>query len=158
MESHAARAKGLFQKGYNCAQSLLLAFASDVGLDERTASALSSSFGGGMGRLREVCGALTASFMVLGLVYGGYPPGDDAAKAEHYRRIQEMAAAFREANGALLCRELLGRPSGPDRYVPDARTAEYYAKRPCADIIARAAEALANYLDTHPPFNHSKNQ
>lgn len=155
MDPRAERAKSLFEGGYNCAQSLLLAFASDIGLDEKTAAALASSFGGGMGRLREACGALTASFMVLGLVYGGYPPGDDAAKASHYRRVQELAAAFREANGALLCRELLGRPAGPDHYVPDARTPEYYAKRPCAGIIARAAEALAGYLDANPPLHCS---
>lgn len=150
MDPHAQRAKALFESGYNCAQSLLLAFAPDVGLDENTAAALASSFGGGMGRLREVCGALTASFMVLGLRYGGYPPNDDAAKAGHYRRVQELAAAFREDNGTLLCRELLGRPAGPDHYVPDSRTPEYYAERPCSGIITRAAAALAAYLESHP--------
>lgn len=150
MDIHAERAKALFENGYNCAQALLLAFAPDAGLDEKTAAALASSFGGGMGRLREVCGALTASFMVLGLVYGGYPPNDRQAKAEHYRRVQELAAAFREANGSLLCRELLGRPDGPDYFVPDARTKEYYAGRPCADIIVQAAGILADYLAAHP--------
>lgn len=151
MDSHAERAKTLFEKGYNCAQSVLLAFAGDAGLDEKTASALASSFGGGMGRLREVCGALTASFMVLGLVYGGYPPGDDNAKAEHYRRVQQLAGTFRDANGTLLCRELLGRPPGADHYVPDARTSDYYAARPCTGIIVRAAEALAVYLAANRP-------
>lgn len=149
MDPRAERAKTLFESGYNCAQSLLLAFAPDAGLDEKTAAALASSFGGGMGRLREVCGALTASFMVLGLIYGGCSPGDTGAKAEHYRRVQELAAAFREANGTLLCRELLDRPPGPDHYVPQERTPEYYAERPCASIIARAAEALADYLNSH---------
>lgn len=151
MDPRAERAEALFKNGYNCAQSLLLAFGPDVGLDEKTAAALASSFGGGMGRLREVCGALTASFMVLGLVYGGYPPDDTQAKAEHYRRVQEVAAAFRQANGTILCRELLDRPAGPDRFVPEERTPEYYAKRPCASIIAQAAGTLAAYLSANPP-------
>lgn len=150
MDSHAEHAKALFESGYNCAQSVLLAFAPETGLDEQTASRLASAFGGGMGRLRETCGALTASFMVLGMVYGGYPPGDDASKAELYRRVQELAGRFREAHGTTLCRELLGRPDGPDHYVPEARTPEYYGKRPCAGIITRAAEMLAVYLEENP--------
>lgn len=150
MGLRAERAKTLFESGYNCAQSVLLAFGPDAGLDEKTAAALASSFGGGMGRLREVCGALTASFMVLGLIYGDYPPNNTQAKAEHYRRVQELAAAFCKANGTLLCRELLDRPAGPDHYVPQERTPEYYAERPCASIIANAAETLADYLSAHP--------
>lgn len=150
MDERALRARELFESGWNCAQSLLLAFAEDAGLDEKTAARLASSFGGGMGRLREVCGALSASFMVLGLVYGGYPPCDSEQKAAHYKRVQELAASFRERRGTLLCRELLGKPEGPDSFVPAERTPEYYAARPCADIIAEAAEALAAYLRENP--------
>lgn len=150
MEEHAARARALFESGYNCSQAVLLAFAAETGLPDEQAARLASSFGGGMGRLREVCGTLSASFMVLGLVYGGYDPRDRGAKAAHYRRVQELAAQFRERNGSLICREILRRPKGPDDPRPDARTAEYYAARPCAAIAAEAAAALAAYLAAHP--------
>ncbi len=150
MDAHALRARELFESGWNCAQSLLLAFTEETGLDEKTAARLASSFGGGMGRLREVCGALSASFMVLGLIYGDYPPDDGGQKAAHYMRVQELAAVFRERRGTLLCRELLGKPEGADHYVPSARTPEYYAARPCAAIIEEAAGALAAYLRENP--------
>ncbi len=152
MEDYAARAraKELFESGWNCAQAVLLAFAPVTGLPDELAARLASSFGGGMGRLREVCGTASASFMVLGLVYGGYDPRDREAKAAHYQRVQELAAGFRERNGSLVCRDILRRPKGPDGARPDARTAEYYAARPCARIVAEAAEALAAYLAAHP--------
>ncbi len=152
MEIHALRARENFKKGYNCAQSFLLAFTPEAGLDRGTAARIASSFGGGMGRLREVCGAVSGMFMVAGLLYGGYPSDDDGAKAAHYKRIQKLAAAFRERYGTLLCRELLGLPEGPDHYVPSPRTSEYYARRPCEDIIAGAAEILAAYVEEHPPL------
>jgi len=150
MDEHAARARALFESGYNCAQAVLLAFAPETGLPDEQAARLASSFGGGMGRLREVCGTASASFMVLGMVYGGYDPKDREAKAALYRRVQELAAQFRERNGSLICREILRRPKGPDDARPDARTPEYYASRPCAAIVAEAAAGLAAYLAAHP--------
>ncbi len=88
----------------------------NLGLDLETALRLSSSFGGGMGRLREVCGAVSGMFMVAGLKYGYSDPHDKPAKAEHYKRIQDLAAEFRDENGSIVCRELLAS----SRAVPTA--------------------------------------
>lgn len=137
-----------FTDGKNCAQAVLLAFSDLTGLDEQTALRLASSFGGGMGRLREVCGAVSAMFMVAGLVYGSDNPTDKAAKTADYARIQALAARFREKNGSLLCRELLAEPDTSP--TPADRTAEYYQKRPCALLCADAAEIMAEYLQEHP--------
>ena len=145
-ENYAARAQALFHQGYNCAQSVLLAFAEDLELGWETAARLSSSFGGGMGRLREVCGAVSAMFMIAGLRCGYPSPADDEAKAAHYLRIQQLASAFRERHQTILCRELLGLPDGADHPVPAQRTAQYYQSRPCAACIGDAASIIAAYL------------
>ena len=148
--NHRELAENNFLAGYNCAQSVLLAFAEDLGLDGDFALRLTSSFGGGMGRLREVCGAVSAILMAAGLVYGYTAPGDDGAKAAHYARVQALAEAFRREHGSILCRELLGR-AGPESPVPEARTAAYYAGRPCAALVGSAAEIFETYLAEHPP-------
>lgn len=139
-----------FMAGYNCAQSVLLAFADDLGLEAEFALRLSSSFGGGMGRLREVCGALSGVFMAAGLYYGYTSPNDDTAKAAHYARIQSLAEQFRSENGAIVCRTLLG-VAGAQSPIPDKRTAQYYAQRPCARFVGSAARILEAYLANHPP-------
>jgi len=146
MTDYAGKARALFHQGYNCAQSVLLAFAEELGMDWETAARLSSSFGGGMGRLREVCGAVSAMFLIAGLLRGYSDPADTDAKAEHYRRIQELAAQFRARHGTILCRELLGLSEGPDHYVPAERTDAYYARRPCDDCIGDAAAIIAAFL------------
>ena len=102
------RAMALFEEGYNCAQSVFLAFSDLHGMDTHTAAVLSSSFGGGMGRLREVCGAVSGMFLTAGILYGYDDPGAREEKAVHYARIQELAKAFEEKNGSIVCRELLG--------------------------------------------------
>ena len=102
------KAMALFEEGYNCAQAVFLAFEDLHGFDRHTAAALSSSFGGGMGRLREVCGTVSGMFMVAGVLYGYEDPKDREAKAEHYARIQELAGMFEQQNGSIVCRELLG--------------------------------------------------
>lgn len=142
MNSHAPRAKELFEKGYNCSQSVFAAFCDEIGLDMDTALMLSSSFGGGMGRLREVCGAVTGMFMIVGLKYGYTSPQDDAGKAEHYKLIQSLALRFKERNGSYICRELLGLSEDADDPTPDARTESYYQLRPCAVLVANAAEMI----------------
>lgn len=146
MTDYAAKARALFHQGYNCSQSVLLPFAKELGLEWETAARLASSFGGGMGRLREVCGAVSAMFMIAGLLRGYSDPEDTDAKAAHYRRIQALAAKFRERHGTILCRELLGLSEGPDHYVPAERTEAYYAQRPCDDCIGDAAEIIAAFL------------
>lgn len=146
--THAELARQNFTEGCNCAQAVLLAFSDLTGMDEQTAKRLASSFGGGMGRLREVCGAVSAMFMVAGLLYGSDEPTDKEAKAADYARIQALAASFREKNGSILCRELLDKADTAPK--PDARTAEYYQKRPCAMLCADAAEIMSQYIEAHP--------
>ena len=136
-----------FLKGYNCSQSVALAFADMIDIDEATLSKLSSSFGGGMGRLREVCGSVSGMFMVAGLFYGYDGPETGQVKADHYARIQELARRFEEKHGSIVCRELLGLSVRHDVPVPEARTSEYYKKRPCPEIIGDAAEILEQFIN-----------
>ena len=137
---HGALSKEMFCKGYNCAQAVVAAFHEELGITESEAARLSSSFGGGMGRMRETCGAVSGMLLVAGLLWGYDTPGDDEAKAAHYRLGQEMAAKFRERTGSLICRELLGNP--PSDPNPTPRTADFYKTRPCAGFVALAAEIL----------------
>lgn len=136
-----------FYDGYNCAQSLFMAFSDLTGYTREEAARLSAPFGAGMGRMREVCGAMSSVLMVLGILRGYADTGEDGKKAALYAEVQELFAAFSAKRGTFLCRELLGKTeSGPDVPTPDARTAEYYANRPCAEIIADAANLLESYL------------
>lgn len=145
-EEYSVKAKNLFEQGYNCAQAVLLAFDDVTKLDTATAAALSSSFGGGMGRLREVCGAVSGMFMVSGVVRGYSDPKATTEKMEHYAFLQNLAAEYKKDNGSIICRELLGLP-GADSPVPEERTAEYYRRRPCGEYVARAAFLLAKTLE-----------
>ncbi len=144
-EEYGKKARGLFEQGYNCAQAVFLAFGDLTGLDEATAAMLSSSFGGGMGRLREVCGAASGMFMTAGLVRGYSDPKAKAEKAEHYAFIQGLAAQFKAQNGSYICRELLELP-GASEPTPEERTESYYKRRPCADYVESAAIILASAL------------
>ncbi len=147
---HAGKAMELFLDGYNCAQSVFTAFCDLHGMEEKEALRLSSSFGGGMGRMREVCGALSGIFMAAGLLYGYDSPDDKDAKTEHYRRIQELAGAFKERTGTLLCRKLLGlEGTGKDSFIPSDRTEAYYQSRPCKELVGLAAAILDAYLAEH---------
>ena len=137
---HGALSKEMFCEGYNCAQAVVAAFHEELGMTESEAARLSSSFGGGMGRMRETCGAVSGMLLVAGLLWGYGTPGDDEAKAAHYRLVQEMAAKFRERTGSLICRELLGNP--PSDPNPTPRTADFYKTRPCTGFVALAAEIL----------------
>lgn len=146
MESNKSKkAQELFRQGYNCAQSVFCAFCDEIGMDFETALKLSSSFGGGMGRLREVCGAVSAMFMIAGLKYGYITPNNDEIKGEHYARIQKLAEKFKEKYGTIICRELLGEEGQNSSPVPSKRTEEYYASRPCEAIIGYAAEIIENF-------------
>lgn len=144
------KAMALFEEGYNCAQAVFLAFEDLHGIDRKTAAALSSSFGGGMGRLREVCGSVSGMFMTAGVLYGYDDPKDREAKAEHYARIQELAGLFEQQNGSIVCRELLGLSVKRESPVPQERTKEYYKKRPCRELVGCAAEILERYIEEHP--------
>ena len=141
------KAMAYFRQGCNCAQAVVLAFADLTDMDEATLSRMSCSFGGGMGRLREVCGTVTGMFLVTGLLrgYDGAETGE--VKAAHYARIQALAKEFERQNGSIVCRELLAlRQKHRDDPTPEARTEAYYAGRPCAELVGSAAEILENYL------------
>ena len=140
-----------FTRGYNCAQSVVLAFAEETGQDPATLARLSSSFGGGLGRLREVCGAVSGMAIVAGLLYGYDDPETGAAKAAHYARIQALAGAFEAENGSIICRELLGLSQKRDDPAPSARGADFYKKRPCRELVGMAADILERYIDENPP-------
>lgn len=142
------KAAKLFLDGYNCAQAVAVAFSDLTGLDETLSARLASSFGGGMGRMREVCGAVSGMLMVAGILYGYDTPGDDVAKKAHYALVQELAGQFREKNGSIVCREILKNP--PSDPAPSPRTAEYYASRPCARMVYSAATILEAYIAAHP--------
>ncbi len=137
--SKREQAEALFVEGYNCAQAVLCAFEEETGLDHKTAMMLSSSFGGGMGRMREVCGAVSGMFMVAGLLYGYHEHSPASAKAEHYALIRDLAEQFKAQTGSILCRDLLDKTSGIGGD-PSPRTPEYYKTRPCARMVGIAAE------------------
>jgi len=139
-------AMSYFKEGYNCSQSVVLSFIDEYNMDVKTALNISSSFGAGMGRLREVCGAVSGMFMVAGLMYGYSDPKDHKKKTEHYERIQYLAKEFEDENGSIVCRELLGLGSGKDNPEPERRTKEYYKKRPCIKLIGMAADIMDAYI------------
>ena len=140
------QAKELFLNGYNCAQAVFCTFAGELGIDNETALKLPACFGGGLGRQREVCGAVSAMCMAFSLKYAPNDPTNHAQKAEFYTKVQELCKKFKEENGSIICRELLGLPSGADSPVPSERTKEYYKARSCADKVKSAAAILEKYF------------
>ena len=140
------KAEALFLEGYNCAQAVVIAFEDVLPYDRETLAKLSSSFGGGMARLREVCGSVSGMFMVAGFLYGYDDPKAKEENAEHYTRIQKLAADFTEQNGSIVCRELLGLTEKKQAPTPEERTTEYYKKRPCKSLIGMAAEIMDQYI------------
>lgn len=148
--NHSETACKLFAEGCNCSQAVFAAFCDVTNMDCKTALRLSSSFGGGMGRMREVCGACSAMFMIAGLLYGYSSQNDDKEKAAHYKRIQQLAAEFKAEHGTIICRELLKNLSVTNTPTPDKRTEEYYKARPCIRFVKMAAEILDRYIAENP--------
>ena len=145
---HGIKAAELFLEGYNCAQAVAVAFCDVTGLDEKTTARMVSGFGGGMGRLREVCGAVSGMFFVLSYLYGYDDPKADGEKKQLYTDVQNLAAQFRERCGSYLCRDLLDNP--PSDPNPSPRTAQYYKDRPCARFVLTAAELMDAFIVEHP--------
>lgn len=146
--SKREEAMKLFKNGYNCCQAVVGAFSDDIEIDFKTAMLISSSFGGGMGRMREVCGTVSGMLMVLGLKFGYSNPKVFTEKTEHYKRVQECAGKFKEMHGSIICRELLGLNINKgefDNHIPSARSKEYYKKRPCVELVGDAAEILEKF-------------
>lgn len=140
------RAVTFFKEGYNCTQSVVMAYADRYDADLETLKLLATPFGGGMGRLREVCGAVTGMFMILGLEYPANMPDDKVAKTANYAAVQRTAGAFKDKMGSYICADLLKIGRVPQAAQPDDRNTEYYAKRPCALCVAVGATVLGNEL------------
>ncbi len=148
-KSRGDRARELFREGYNCSQAVTLAFADELearGISREMAAGLASSFGGGLGRLREVCGCVSGMALVCGALEGYTDPKAAAEKQDHYKKIQELVTTFKNENGSYICRELLAGINTDTNPVPEARTESYYKKRPCAELAACAADILERHL------------
>lgn len=152
IEERVEKAGRLFKEGgYNCCQAVVIAYCDLFELDEKTAAALSSGFGGGMGRMREVCGSVSGMVMLSGLLCPADNPSDKAGRTANYALVQEVAGEFRNINGSIICRELLGLDKKPtegqvESPVPSDRTAEYYKKRPCEELVRISARIIGNKI------------
>lgn len=147
MSTKGDMAKQYFLEGYNCSQAVLLAFAEDLGIEKKTAVMISSGFGGGIGRMREVCGAVSGMVMAAGLKYGSDNPKNFEAKKELYKKIQKLAEEFKKDNGSIICKELLGLSEKEKiTSTPEKRTAEYYKKRPCPELVKFAADLVDKFI------------
>ena len=150
MEERIEMAVSLFKEGFNCSQSVVVAFADKYGFTREQALKMSASFGGGIGRMRETCGAACGLFLLAGLETGATEGSDSAGKAANYALVQELAEVFKERNGALRCADLLGlSKKEPVVSTPEARTEQYYKKRPCVKMVEEAARIWCEYLQKH---------
>ena len=150
MEERIEMAVSLFKEGFNCSQSVVAAFADKYGFTREQALKMSASFGGGIGRMRETCGAACGLFLLAGLETGATEGADRDGKAANYALVQELAEEFKQRNGALRCADLLGlSKKEPVVSMPEARTDQYYAKRPCVKMVEEAARIWREYLEKH---------
>lgn len=145
--NYKEKAECLFKQGYNCSQAVFAAFCDKYNMSRDTALKISVPFGGGMGRMREVCGAVSGMLMAYGMIYGTADPNQ---KGEHYKNVQMLAEQFKKEHGSLICRELLGVGNKPESSQPEKRTATYYKKRPCVEIVGCAAQVLEDYISKNP--------
>ena len=173
IDERVEKARKLFKDGgYNCCQAVVLAYNDVFGIDDDTAAALASGFGGGFGRMREVCGSVSGMVLLAGLLKPACDPSDKVARTANYALVQEVAGEFKTMNGSIVCRELLGLPSGgghqgggthdtgiqgdgvpgsgihgiPESPVPSDRTAEYYKKRPCEELVGISARIIGEKI------------
>ena len=148
IESKVLQARENFMKGYNCAQAVAMSFAPELGLPEAQVALLASGFGGGMGRLREVCGAMSGAVLVYSGVKGYSDPENPEEKKRTYARIQRIGAGFKERFGSCICREILAGLAAAKSTSPaaESRTAQFYAERPCLRCVETAARLAAQLL------------
>lgn len=154
LEERVAKAKRLFkEEGYNCCQAVVMAYNDVFGIDDDTAAALSSGFGGGMGRMREVCGSVSGMVMLAGLMAPAADPSVKVDRTRNYALVQKMADEFKAMNGSIVCKELLGlvpmgsgAATGKESPEPSDRTPEYYKKRPCEELVGIAARIFGKHL------------
>ncbi len=140
--NHREKAEEIFLSGCNCAQAVFAAFGDLTNIPYETALKLASSFGGGMGKLREMCGACSGAFMVAGILWGGFDVNDNEKKAEHYALIRRIAEEFKAINSTYNCGELMSGIANAKGSDPAPRTKEYYLTRPCSKFVGDAAEIL----------------
>ena len=146
--NESQRAVELFKEGFNCSQSVFVAFAHKFDIDEDTAKKISAGLGGGIGRLREVCGAVSGAAMVIGSLASATEGADVENKQKNYELVREFAKRFTEENGSIICRELLGLDEQTKETAkPESRTAEYYKKRPCVELVECAAQILEEMIN-----------
>lgn len=147
IEKRVEKAKTLFHQGFNCSQAVFAACADIYGIEDETlALRLAASFGGGIGRMRQTCGAACGMFMLAGLENGSAIEGDAEGKKQNYALVQSLAEKFKQENGSLICSELLGIAPKPQEPTPEARTEAYYQKRPCVEMVASAVRI---FLENH---------
>ena len=146
LEERVEKARSLFRQGYNCSQSVFLAYSDLLGVEPTLAATLSGPLGGGMGRLREVCGAVSGMSLIAGFLAPCPDPTVRESKAATYALVQSFAERFRAENGSIVCRELLGLTCRKEEPVPAERTADYYRKRPCVELVACAARIVGEHL------------
>ncbi len=158
IEERVEKARRLFKEGgYNCCQAVVLAYNDIFGIDDTMAAALSSGFGGGMGRMREVCGSVSGMVLLAGLLKPACDPSDKAARTGNYALVQEVAGEFKAMNGSIICKELLGLTGGPvaegkgihgipESPTPSDRTPEYYKKRPCEELVGISARIIGEKI------------
>ena len=162
IEERAAKARRLFKEGgYNCCQAVVLAYNDIFGLDDRLAASLSSGFGGGMGRMREVCGSVSGMVFLSGLMSPADDPTDKDSRTRNYALVQEMAGRFKDINGSIVCKELLGltpKSSALESPVPSDRTPEYYRKRPCEELVGISARIVGEKILAHIQIEGDKAQ
>ncbi|MCF0199040.1 MAG: C_GCAxxG_C_C family protein [Bacteroidaceae bacterium] len=149
MEDRVQRAVELFMQGYGCGQSVVAAFADLYGLTQEQALCIGAGFGGGVGRMRMMCGAVSGLVILAGLDQGQTEGGDRDGKGRCYRLVQDLLAQFKEENGSIVCAELLGikGPVAMGNFMPSERNAEYYKRRPCSAKVESAASIFARYLE-----------
>lgn len=141
-------AKHYFLQGANCAQAVLLAYAEECGISQEMAMKMGSSMGAGMGRMREVCGAVSGMFLVLGLRHGYTDLREKENKDRQYKHVQQLADLFKQKTGSIICADMLGLKKEADSPISSERTQEYYKKRPCADLVALAADIYEHFEQT----------
>lgn len=146
IQQRAEQAVNYFREGYNCSQSVYMAYADIFGIDKELAATISAPLGAGMGRLREVCGTVSSAFLVAGLRIPVTDPTDREAKIRNYAAVQHLAERFTQKNGSIVCRELLGLSVKKQAPIPEERSEEYYKKRPCLEYVRIAATIIGEEL------------
>lgn len=146
MVSRIEQAVSTFEEGYTCAQSVFATYADLFGMDRQTALKLSSPMGGGIGRMREVCGVVSSMALLAGLKEGNTDPANEEGKERIYLLVRQMAEKFKEKHGTIICRELLGIDGMEESARPSERTEEYYKSRPCSQLVATASRIIEEIL------------